>query len=146
MLLESLIEIYGRELNNLKNEILAYTDEVMLWETKEGIKNSGGNLCLHLIGNLNHFIGGVLGNTDYVRKRDQEFEQKNVPVKALAKEIDSTIRIIKNTLQKLSETDLEKTYPVNVLGKEMTIGFFLIHLVVHLSYHLGQINYHRRQL
>jgi uncharacterized damage-inducible protein DinB len=32
------------------------------------------------------------------------------------------------------------------LGYEMTTGFFLVHLLAHLSYHLGQINYLRRML
>jgi hypothetical protein len=42
----------------------------------DGISNSAGNLCLHLIGNLNHFIGATLGNTGYVRNREQEFSSK----------------------------------------------------------------------
>jgi uncharacterized damage-inducible protein DinB len=39
---------------------------------------------------------------------------------------------------------LNAIYPQIVFEKEMTTGFFLVHLATHLAYHLGQINYHRR--
>ena len=42
------------------------------------ISNSGGNLALHLIGNINHFFGANLGGTGFVRKRDLEFSNKKM--------------------------------------------------------------------
>ena len=50
----ALTEIYLNGLQQLETEIAAYTSEEQLWLTTEGISNSGGNLCLHLLGNLNH--------------------------------------------------------------------------------------------
>lgn len=146
MLNDSLLEIFERDLNKLKAEISAYKDENNLWVIEKGISNSGGNLCLHLLGNLNHFVGAVLGNTGYVREREKEFTTKNVSKEKLIAEIENVIEIIKQTIPKLSEDDYKKIYPVVVFQKEMTTEFLFVHLVAHLNYHLGQINYHRRLL
>ncbi len=78
-MLESLAKLYDRDLQKLRNEIDVYENEADLWIIKSEINNSAGNLCLHLIGNLNHYIGHQLGETDYVRNRPLEFSDKNVP-------------------------------------------------------------------
>ena len=146
MIQETLLEIFERDLNKLKTEINLYKDEDGIWVVKEGIGNSGGNLCLHLLGNLNHFIGATLGHTGYVRHRDEEFSLKNIPRADLVTNIENCLLIVKNTLSKLVPEDFEKTFPLEVFGKPATTGFILIHLSTHLAYHLGQINYHRRLL
>ncbi len=141
-------EIFERELNKLIEEIKLYPDEASVWMITEGIKNSGGNLCLHICGNLQHFIGNVLGNSGYVRNRDKEFSVTQIPSAELITEIENTIVAVKSTLQAKREMDLEEEYtafPAHLLGKEkLTKGFFLMHLISHMDYHLGQINYHRR--
>lgn len=144
MLKESLLEIFERDLNKLKNEIGLYKDENSLWIVKKEISNSAGNLCLHLIGNLNHFIGAILGKTGYVRNRDNEFSAKNISSKELISEIENTIDVIINTLNKLSAEDFEKDFPVQKHDKTVKTDFMLLHLLTHFNYHLGQINYHRR--
>jgi uncharacterized damage-inducible protein DinB len=141
-----LIQLFQRDLEKLKTEINSYKDEKYLWLLSGEIKNSAGNLCLHICGNLQHFIGAVLGNSGYIRKRDEEFSRKNVPLKELVDEIDLTTKVVEKTLKELKEEEIQKTYPINVLGFEMTTGFFLTHLTTHLNYHFGQINYHRRLL
>ncbi len=145
-MLKITIQLFIRDLEKLKTEITSYKDEKKIWEVSGEIKNSAGNLCLHICGNLQHFIGAVLGNSGYARDRDSEFSRKNVPVEEMQKDIDETIVIIKKTLMELDESKLEEPYPINVFGNEMTTGFFLAHLTTHLNYHLGQINYHRRLL
>lgn len=146
MLIASLITLYKRDLEKLKNEILQYEHENSIWETAGNISNSAGNLCLHLIDNLNTYIGAALGKTDYIRNRPFEFSQKNIPRVELIKMVDATSKLVIDTLQKLKEDDLSKEYPQIVFETKMTTGYFLMHLAVHLGYHLGQINYHRRML
>ena len=144
MVIDSLKILFDRDLDRLKNELSSYKNESNLWEVKKNIANSAGNLSLHIIGNLNHFIGAILGGNGYVRDRDNEFHQKDVPVSHLLTDIDEVKTTIYNTLQGLSEKELSDNFPINVFGYEMTNLFFLIHLHSHLTYHLGQINYHRR--
>jgi uncharacterized damage-inducible protein DinB len=146
MLTEELIKMYELNLLKLKEEIKLYSDENKMWIIDKEIKNSGANLALHLVGNLKHFVGTILGKTDYVRDRDAEFSLKDIPKQDLINEIEETIEVIKNVLPSLSADDWDKTYPINVLGYEMTTRYFMIYLIGHLNYHLGQVNYHRRLL
>lgn len=146
MITDALIKLFSRDLKALKREINAYANEGNLWVVSDGISNSAGNLCLHLVGNLNHFIGASLGNTGYVRQRDLEFSLKGVSRLELIKQIDDTQLVVEQVLKKLSEDDLQKEYKRRVSEETMTTEYFLVHLTMHLAYHLGQINYHRRFL
>jgi len=150
MVAEFASEIFERELNKLIEEIKLYPNEASIWKLTAGIKNSGGNLCLHICGNLQHFVGNVLGNTGYVRNRDKEFSVTNIPSAELIKEIQRTITSVASTFKANPKIDLEEEYtgmPAHILGKEkLTKGFFLMHLISHMDYHIGQINYHRRMI
>ena len=146
MITATLQKLYERDLSKLKEEIGLYTDEADLWKTSGAITNSAGNLTLHLIGNLRHFFGAVLGETGYVRDRDKEFSDGGVSRADLLAGIDQAAADVKLTLEKLTIDDLARTYPIEVFGHPMTTEYFLVHLATHLNYHLGQINYHRRLL
>ncbi|MEG0851571.1 MAG: DinB family protein [Flavobacterium sp.] len=146
MLVETLKSLFNRDLNKLKVEIESYQNENQLWAIDKNISNSGGNLCLHLIGNINTYIGAEIGKTGYVRNRPLEFSLKDISKSELIRKIDETILVVNNTLDLLTEEDLNTIYPQIVFEKEMTTGFFFVHLSTHLAYHLGQINYHRRLL
>ena len=144
MITETLISIYKRDLDKLKTEIDQYESDEKLWLVATGITNSGGNLALHLVGNLKHFIGAVLGGTGYVRDRDAEFTSKSVSRAQLIAAVDETTEIVSTTLAKLTGDELAATYPIDVFGEPMTTEYFITHLATHFNYHLGQINYHRR--
>ena len=146
MITDALTELFERDLQRLRNEIELYRVEENLWLVKDGISNSAGNLCLHLIGNLSHFIGAMLGNTGYVRHREDEFRLKNIPRQDLITNIENCKLIVRNTLVKLSAANLEKEFPQQVFDKSINTEMMLMHLGTHLTYHLGQINYHRRLL
>lgn len=146
-MIDTLQYLFKRELNRLKDEIAAYNNESNIWKTEPNITNSAGNLCLHILGNLNHFIGATLGKTGYERDRPAEFNSKNIDRKILIDQIDETIEAIHQTLEKLRSENLQQDYPLIVMNDEkMSTSFFLVHLQGHLNYHLGQINYHRRLL
>ncbi len=146
MITDSLIQLFKRDLNKLIVEINLYSNESNLWKVDKAISNSAGNLCLHLVGNLKTFIGAHLANSGYIRQRDLEFSLKNVPRTEMVKQVEETIYIIEVALKSLTASDLQKEYTPQVFDKPMTTEYFLIHLSMHLSYHLGQINYHRRLL
>jgi hypothetical protein len=146
MVIETLKKIFKRDLEKLKQEIIAYHSESNLWRIDKDIANSACNLCLHLVGNLNTYIGAEFGKTGYVRDRDREFSQKNILKDELVKMIEGTITVVANGLNKLKEEHLEKEYPLLVFKERTSTGYFLVHLAVHLGYHLGQVNYHRRLL
>jgi hypothetical protein len=136
-------EIYLRDTQTLFNEINAYPSDESLWKVAGGISNSGGNLCLHLVGSLNHFIGATLGNTGYVRNRDAEFAIKGLTKDELLRMLGDTQLMLKSVWSNVTEADLEKEYPFEFLGKQTT-RWYMNQFLLHLQYHLGQINYHRR--
>lgn len=144
--IESLHGLYERDLNKLLAEVKAYNKEENLWKVEGEITNPGGNLALHLCGNLRHFIAAMLGGSGYIRQRDDEFNTKDLKKSELIDEIKTTKKVVLETIKGLRNEQLEENYPVNVFGKEMTTIFFLNHLYGHLNYHLGQLNYHRRLL
>ena len=146
MLKQVLKELLLRDLGKLKQEISAYKNEQKLWYTEKSIANSAGNLCLHLVGNLNTYIGAEFGKTGYIRDRPLEFSAKNIPQQKLLQMIDDTTAVVDAALDKLTDQDMENEYPQLVFEKKTSTGYFLAHLATHLTYHLGQINYHRRLL
>ncbi|MBL7862241.1 MAG: DUF1572 family protein [Cyclobacteriaceae bacterium] len=139
-----LTTLITRDLQKLKSELELYQQESSIWKVEKNIANSAGNLCLHLVGNLNAYVGAILGKTGYVRDRDAEFALKNIPRKELIQKIEATLEMIQNVLPTVHADALAAEYPVLVFKEKTTTEYFLIHLAVHLGYHLGQVNYHRR--
>ncbi|PZX54880.1 DinB family protein [Algoriphagus chordae] len=146
MSLKDFIQLFERDIEKLKQEILAYSNEDNLWKTDYKITNSAGNLCLHLIGNMSNYVGKEMGGFDYLRDREFEFAGKNVPKSELLDRLEKLQQVVTASLEGLDESMLERDYPLEVFGGKMSHNFFLIHLFGHFSYHLGQINYHRRLL
>ncbi|MFC3159926.1 hypothetical protein SAMN05443633_11498 [Chryseobacterium arachidis] len=62
MITESIKSLFTRDLNKLKTEIESYQNEEVIWKIDKNILNSAGNLTLHLVGNISHFVGAILGN------------------------------------------------------------------------------------
>ena len=146
MLIQTLKLLFTRDLNRLKNEIEQYQHEGKLWYVEKAIANSAGNLCLHLIGNLNTYIGAELGKTGYVRHRELEFSSKDIPKVELVRMVEETIKVVNEALDNVTEKELQDEYPILVFAEKTTTEYLLVHLATHLTYHLGQVNYHRRLL
>jgi hypothetical protein len=146
MITDTLKTLFRRDLNRLKTEIELYKNETSIWLVEKTIANSAGNLCLHLMGNLNAYIGAGIAKTGYIRQRDLEFSQKDIPRHELLKKIDDTLQVVEAGLNTLNPQNMEEDFPVVIWDKPTSMEFTLVHLTTHLNYHLGQINYHRRLL
>ncbi len=145
-MIDDLITLFTRDLKKLAQELEKYPNEESLWVVQPEIINPAGNLCLHVVGNLSFYIGTTLGQTGYVRDREAEFSNRNVPKVQLVSMTLETASMIERVLPALTPAMLESTYPLEVFGAPMKTGFFVLHLYGHLNWHLGQINYHRRLL
>ena len=133
-----------RELVTLRKEIEAYPSDESLWRVVPGITNSGGTLALHLAGNLQHFIGAILGASGYIRDRDAEFSVRGLSRDEVLNRIDQATASLTQTFRSLTDEVLGRRYPERVAKVRLSTGDFLVHLEGHLAYHLGQIDYHRR--
>jgi hypothetical protein len=136
-----------RELDALGAELDLFPDDVMPWRTMPGVSNSAANLALHVAGNLQHFVGAVLGNTGYVRNRDLEFSRASGSRAEVKQELEAAKRAVRETMPTLTDVILASDYPLRMIeGKRIETGFFLHHLCAHASFHLGQAGYLRRAL
>ena len=133
-----------RELEGFKRELALFADDESVWTTLPGVTNSVGNLALHVAGNLQYFIGTVLGGTGYVRNRELEFGQRSGPRENIYAELDAAIAVVRKVLPDLSDAALERDFPEAIMGLTFPTGRFLVHLCAHAGFHLGQAGYLRR--
>jgi hypothetical protein len=138
-----LANFYERDIRKLMEEVSLFKEEKNLWETRGSVKNSSGNLALHIIGGMNYLIGTKLANTGYVRNRDLEFSSKGVDRKDMLAQLEQLIPLITKTLNAIN---LEGEYPIEFDGGIRSNNYVLLQLSLHLNYHLGQVNYLRRIL
>lgn len=146
MIIETLRTTFKEDLLKLKTEIELYRNEKKIWVIEKSIANSGVNLCLHLVGNLNTYIGAGLSRSGYIRHRDLEFSLKDVPKAELIQKINDTIPIVEKGIGQLTTENLNDDFPMVIWDKPTGMVYTLVKLLSHLNYHLGQINYHRRLL
>lgn len=144
MILPSVIGILDRDLRALRREVEAYPDEDSLWLKPPGVPNSAGTLALHLAGNVQHYLGARLGATSYVRDRPAEFARRNVPRIEIVQEIEAARRSLAAAESRLGESDLTTDFPEVIGNLRFETEEYLVHLVSHFTFHLGQIDYHRR--
>jgi len=135
-----------RELEAFKRELALFADDEAVWTTLPGVTNSVGNLALHVAGNLQHFIGAVLGGTRYVRNRDLELGQRSGPRENIYAELDAAIAVVRRVLPEISDDRLDADLPELVMGTKFRTRTFLVHLCAHTGLHLGQAGYLRRIL
>jgi uncharacterized damage-inducible protein DinB len=141
---QTFLHFFLRDLDKLIAEIEAFPSEESLWRIGGDVKNSAGTLGLHLAGNLQHFFGAVLGGTGYVRDRDLEFSAKNVSKKEILADLQTARKVVEQVLGNMSDAQLNGVFPANHFGENRSTLHALLHLLSHLSYHLGQVNYLRR--
>ena len=146
MINETFLQLYAQNLDKLKSEMMQYQAEENIWLVPHGITNSAGNLCLHLTGNLNAYIGVGLAKSNYERDREREFAAKDVPRTNLVNDIELTKNVVLSGIRRIEDSMLTKLFPIVIWDKPKTVRFTLTRLLAHFDYHLGQINYHRRMV
>lgn len=146
MINDWLSRVMLRDLDSLRDQVNGYEDEDDMWTRLPAVANSAGNLALHLAGNLHFYVGTQLGGAGYVRDRPAEFATTGLPRAEVVRRIEETRAVVKKVLERLDRQALEADYPIEVGGVRISTGQFLAHLAVHLGYHLGQVDYHRRML
>ncbi|HEX7755328.1 MAG TPA: DinB superfamily protein [Niabella sp.] len=143
MLNSVLAGFYERDLRRIIEEINLFQKEENLWKILGSVKNSAGNLALHIIGGTNYLIGTVLANTGYIRDRAAEFSRKNVERAFLVKGLEALIPLV---TQIVGTLDMDARYPLIFDDMERANHYVMVQLTLHLNYHLGQVNYLRRIL
>lgn len=144
MITPLLIELFEESFDVLLSEINQYPDDSSLWNTFNEKEIAAGNLCLHIVGNIQHYLGAVLNDSGYMRNKDAEFKIKNVSKAKLIDEVEAAKVTMRDTLEQLSKSELQKMYPVQVLSTPVSTERFLFHLLQHLQINTGQVQHHRK--
>lgn len=145
-LADDLVCLLLRDLSAFARELELYPDDATVWRTPEGITNSAGTLALHVAGNLQHFVGAVIGGSGYVRTREVEFSRRDASRAELTAGLEATAAAVRAALDGLDSGRLDADFPLPIAGQTVTTRRFLVHLATHLSFHLGQVGYLRRAL
>jgi uncharacterized damage-inducible protein DinB len=112
-----------------------------LWQKPGTQLVSVGNLVNHLCGNISQWVLKGLGGAEYVRQRDREFTEMTGELPSiLASKLMRTIDEARSVVTRLAESDLDREYTVQGF-RETGVGI-LLHVVEHLSYHVGQITFY----
>jgi len=133
-----------RELEGFKRELAQFPDDDSAWKTAPGVTNSAANLALHLAGNLQYFIGSVLGGTGYARNREAEFGRRSGSRDEIYRELDAAMAVVRRVLPSIPAETLAAEFPEPVMGLKFRTSTFLVHLCAHAGFHLGQAGYLRR--
>lgn len=132
------------ELGDSVKKIAETLSENDLWKKPVEPGNSIGHLILHLIGNLNHFVGAHLGKTGYVRDREREFTETALPKKEVViAELDKAVALFRRVVAGLTSEQLAAPFPDARFGLTLNA---LLHWVTHFALHRGQISYITRML
>ena len=98
-----LADLFRRDLTRLTQELELFPGDAYAWKILPGVKNSAGNLTLHLEGNLRHYIGNHLAGIEYQRDRDWEFSTQGMPVSGLIARVEPLKQLIPGILAGLPE-------------------------------------------
>lgn len=139
-----LAALFARDLTRVAQEVAAFPSEESLWQVTPGVTNSAGNLALHLEGNLREFVGRQLGGVAYTRVRPAEFSTTGLTRAEVASRVDATRELVVAVVEGLTAEQWDATFPEAVLGRPLSSRQFALHLLGHLNYHLGQMDYLRR--
>lgn len=134
----ALIEALEKLRNDVR-ELAEPLNEAQFWTKPIDPGNSVGHLVLHLTGNLNHFVGAQLGGSSYVREREREFTETQVPNKTEAlRKLDEAVATFRRVVSGLNAEQLAAPHPESRFGPVMSA---LAHLLAHFALHRGQMSY-----
>jgi uncharacterized damage-inducible protein DinB len=134
----ALIEALEKLRNDVR-ELAEPLSDAQFWTKPIEPGNSVGHLVLHLTGNLNHFVGGQLGGTGYLRDREREFTETRLPSKAeTLSKLEDAVATFRRVVSGLNTEQLAAPHPEARFGLVMNA---LVHLLGHFALHRGQMSY-----
>lgn len=129
-------------------DLSAHLSDEQFWTRPYPYGNSIGHLTLHLIGNLNYYIGTQIARTGYVRERDREFTEQSPPSKEeVLSRLDDTVNLVVNTLAAETEESWSQAYEAEGAGETVQDRFSIyLRCASHFHHHIGQMIYLEKAL
>ena len=135
---------FARRIHDLSDHI---SDE-QFWTKPYPYGNSFGHLTLHLIGNLNYYIGARIAQTGYVRERDREFNEEAPPSKEeVLRRLDEAVSLVVSSLEAETEGSWSEAYDAEGAGDTVQDRFSIyLRCASHFHHHVGQMIYLEKAL
>ena len=129
-------------------ELSANLSQEQFWTRPYAYGNSFGHLTLHLIGNLNYYIGSQIAKTQYVRDREREFNERSRPSKEeTLSQLDETVDLVIATIEAETVETLGAEYQavgnVDFIKDRFSI---ILRCATHFHHHIGQMIYLEKEL
>jgi DinB family protein len=129
---------FGKSVRTLSEKL----SEEQFWTKPYPYGNSVGHLALHIIGNLNYYIGAQIAQTGYVRHRDREFTEDNPPPKEeVLRRLDEAVELVVKTLEAQTTDSWGTEYSAkgwDALSDRFTA---FLRCAAHFQHHIGQMIY-----
>ena len=144
MLVRSVAAILDRDLRTLAREVEAYPDERQLWQPVPGCRIPRGRsrstspeTC-----DTTWVHSSAARATCVIARR--KFSRRDISRAQLLAEIEAARSEVGRTLAGLKDESLPHRYPEAITDHHVETEEYLVHLVSHFTYHLGQLDTHRR--
>lgn len=137
-----------RDASQKVRDLSAKLSDEQFWQKPYPYGNSFGHLTLHLIGNLNYFIGAQIARTDFVRDREREFSESSPSGKeATLNQLDETVALVVATIAAENAETWTAAYQAtgNVDFVNDHFSVFL-RCATHFHHHIGQMIYLEKEL
>lgn len=127
--------------------IASELSEEEFWHNPYPYGNSVGHLTLHVIGNLNCYIGAQLAASGYIRDREREFATTAQPAKAVVlHDLRQVIDLVVATLATQTTENWQAPYRANGVDDVYDRFGIFLRCALHFHHHIGQMNYTRDEL
>jgi hypothetical protein len=142
---------FSRSYQNFARQVCDLSDRLsdeQFWTKPYPYGNSIGHLTLHLIGNLNYYIGTRIARTGYVRERDREFTEQAPPSKEEAlRRLDEAVNLVVSTLGAETAGSWSEAYDAEGAGDTVRDRFSIyLRCASHFHHHVGQMIYLEKEL
>ncbi len=128
-------------------ELVSPLSDDQIWARPFPYGNSIGHLLLHLIGNLNFYIGRQIASTGYERDRPLEFTDESRRGKdKLLFGFMETMKMVKQCLYQQSTSEWTASYAAKGMERAMDRFSAFLNCAGHLDLHTGQIIYLCKEL
>jgi uncharacterized damage-inducible protein DinB len=137
-----------REFAQRTRYLAANLSDDQFWSKPYSHGNSFGHLTLHLIGNLNYYIGAQIAGTGYARDRDREFSETHPPSKEEAlSRLEEAVEMVLATLGKETPETLTERYDAVGAGDVVTDRLSMyLRCATHFHHHIGQMIYLSKEM
>jgi hypothetical protein len=117
--------------------------EERFWTKPYPYGNSFGHLTLHLIGNLNYYVGTEIARTGYVRDREREFSEEDPPSKEeVLRRLDEAVDLVLASLEAQTAESWSGEYEAEGAVDFVKDRFSIfLRCATHFHQHVGQMIY-----